>query len=60
MRTRIAGWTIQEQSDAFGFSVGKTNKLIAECKRKYDEVQPFSPLLPPRKTSAKERYMDTH
>ena len=60
MRTRVAGWTISEQASAFGMSISKVNKLVSRCKRKYDEVQPYSPLLPPRRMSAEERYLDTH
>lgn len=60
MRTRVAGWTITEQSMKLNMSTSKVSKMIAILKKKYDEVQKYEPLLPPRKNSAKELYMDTH
>lgn len=60
MRTRVAGWSITKQSIKLGMSRSKVNYLIARCKLKYDGVQKYSPILPPRKNSAKELYMDNH
>ena len=60
MRTRMAGWTITRQSMELGMSVSKVNKIINRLKIKYDSVQPYSTILPKRKFSAKETYMDTH
>lgn len=60
MRTRVAGWTVTEQSMKLGMSVSKVNKITQRLKVKYDGVQPYSCILPPRKFSAKETYMDTH
>lgn len=60
MRTRVAGWTIVEQSMRLGMSVSKVNFIIKRLKKKYDSVQPYSPILPPRKSSVEETYMDTH
>lgn len=60
MRTRVAGWTIVEQSMRLGMSVSKVNFIIKRLKSKYDAVQPYSPILPPRKSSVQETYMDTH
>lgn len=60
LRTRVEGWTITEQSMKLGMSEAKVNKIIARLKVKYDNAQKFEPLLPPRKFSAKETYMDTH
>lgn len=60
IRTRVAGWTITEQSMKLGMSVSKVNAIVARLKVKYDKVQPYSPLLPPRRFSAKETYMDEH
>lgn len=60
MRTRVAGWTITEQSMKLGMSVSKVNKLTKRCKVKYDNCQKHSLLLPPRKFSAQETYQDTH
>lgn len=60
MRTRMMGWTITQQSIELGMSKSKIDKIIKRLKIKYDMVQPHSDLLPPRKSSAKETYMDTH
>lgn len=60
MRTRMQGWTITKQSMEFHMSVSKVNRIIKRLKVKYDQVQPHSDLLPPRRFSAKETYMDTH
>lgn len=60
MRTRIAGWTRVEQSNKLGMSLATVDRHIARLKVKYDRVQKYSPLLPPRKESAEELYMDTH
>lgn len=58
MRTRIAGWSRQKQSMEFGMSVSTLDKIISRLKVKYDLVQKYNPLLPPRKTSAQETFMD--
>lgn len=60
MRTRIAGWSRSKQAMALHISVETLDRLIRLLKQKYDKVQPLSPLLPPRKFSAKETWMDTH
>ena len=60
MRTRAAGYTITEQSIKLGMSTRKIDRIIQRLKIKYDLVQPYSVLLPPRKYSAEETYMDTH
>lgn len=60
MRTRVQGWTVTKQSIELGMSVSKVNFIIKRLKKKYDAVQPYSAILPPRKTSAAEIYMDTH
>lgn len=60
LRTRIAGWTITEQSMRLGMSVSKVNRITRRLKAKYDDAQKYSPILPPRKTSAQEIYQDTH
>lgn len=43
-----------------GMSLAKVDKITARLKEKYDGVQRYSAILPPRKTSSKETYMDTH
>lgn len=58
MRTRAAGWTITEQSIKLGMSTATVNRIIKRLKTKYDRVQKTSVILPIRKPSAKETYMD--
>lgn len=60
MRTRVAGWTITKQSMEFHMSKSKVDKIISSLKAKYDDVQQYDPILPPRRTSKEEEYMDTH
>lgn len=60
IRTRCAGWTRIQQAEKLGMSVATVDRHIANLKRKYDEVQQYDVLLPPRKTSPEEVYMDTH
>ena len=60
MRTRAAGHTITEQSIELNMCTRKIDYIIAKLKKKYDAVQPYSVLLPPRKNSAKELYMDNN
>lgn len=52
--------TISEQADMLGMSRSKVNYLIKRLKIKYDNAQKFSVILPPRKFSVKETYMDEH
>jgi DNA invertase Pin-like site-specific DNA recombinase len=60
LRTRAKGMTITEQAMTFNCSKSTIDRTIAELKKKYDAVQPYSVLLPPRKISKEEIYMDTH
>lgn len=60
IRTRVAGWTRTEQSIKLGLSVPTIDRAIKRCKVKYDNAQKYSPILPPRRFSVKEVYMDTH
>lgn len=60
MRTRVAGWSRVEQSMKLGMSLSTVDRLIARLKVKYDNVQKYNPILPPRKNSAQETWMDTH
>lgn len=60
LRTRASGWTIQQQALAFSVSVSTINRTIKKLKKKYDIAQKHNVLLPPRKKSAEELYMDTH
>lgn len=60
IRTRVAGWTIKKQAMELGMSESKISKIIARLKIKYDAVQKYDPVLPPRKNSVQELYMDSH
>lgn len=60
MRTRLAGWSRTRQSMELHMSLRKIDTIISRLKRRYDLVQPYSDILPPRRFSAKETYMDTH
>lgn len=60
LRTRVAGWSITKQSIELGMSVSTVNRIVAKLKKKYDRVSVNNPLLPPRKSSEKETWMDTH
>lgn len=58
IRTRVAGWSRQKQSMEFGMSLSTIDRHIAMLKKKYDLVQKYNPILPPRKFSKEEVYMD--
>lgn len=60
MRTRAAGWTRTQQMMEFHISESTLDRAIRRLKKKYDAAQRASMILPPRKDSAKELYMDTH
>lgn len=60
LETRMKNWTITKQSMEFHMSRSKIDKIIARLKVKYDNVQPYSDILPKRKFSVQETYMDTH
>ena len=58
MRTRVHGWTITKQSYELNMSESNIKKIIARLKKKYDNAEKYSAILPPRKQSEKELYMD--
>ena len=58
LRTRIYGWTVREQADRLNMSVSSVNRIIKRLKNKYDDVEKFSTILSPRKSSEKEKYLD--
>ena len=58
LRTRVAGWTRTEQSMKLGLSMATLDRIIKRLNIKYDNVQKYSPILPPRKYSVDETYMD--
>ena len=60
LETRIKGWTVKMQATELNMAESTVHAYIRQIKKKYDEVQPHSDILPPRRHSAKEDYMDTH
>lgn len=60
LRTRVAGWTVSQQADYMGVSNSTVNRYIKTLKEKYDNVSKYNPLLPPRKPSKEEEYMDNN
>lgn len=60
MKTRMQGMTRVEQSLKFQISLASVDRIISRLKVKYDSVQKHSDVLPPRRFSAKETYMDSH
>lgn len=49
LRTRIAGWSRVKQSMEFNMSVSTVDCIIHSINIKYDQVQPFSNILPKRR-----------
>jgi hypothetical protein len=49
IRTRVAGWSRVKQAMELNLSVSSIDRIINRLKRKYDEVQKYDPILPPRK-----------
>lgn len=60
LRTRIAGWSRTKQCMELNISLSTLDKRISALKKKYDKVSRYNPLLPPRKTSAEETWMDNN
>lgn len=60
LRTRVAGWPRTRQANELNMSVSTVDRIISRLKRKYDNVQRFDPILPKRRESAAENWMDTH
>ena len=58
MRTRVAGWTRTKQSRELHMSISTIDRIIRRLKKRYDKVAEYDPILPPRKASAEEVYMD--
>lgn len=58
MRTRVAGWTRKEQAQKLNMDVSTIDYHIKILKQKYDEAQKYNPLLPPRKNTSAEIYLD--
>ena len=49
LKTRIAGWSRVKQSMEMNLSVSTIDSIIRMIGIKYDMVQPYSNILPPRK-----------
>ena len=60
LRTRVAGWSRTKQAVELNMSIANVDKIISKLKKKYDNVQKYNPLLPPRKPSDQETWMDSH
>ena len=60
LRTRAAGWSRTKQAVELNMSIANVDKIISKLKKKYDNVQKYNPLLPPRKPSDQETWMDSH
>lgn len=60
LRTRVAGWSRTKQAMELNISISTVDAIIARLKKKYDNVAKYNPLLPPRKSSAQETWMDNN
>lgn len=60
IRTRVAGWSRQAQAQRLGMSISTVDRLISSLKKKYDDVQPYDAILPPRRTSEQEEWLDNN
>ena len=48
LRTRIAGWSRVKQSMEYNLSLQTVDRIIKTINQKYDQVQPYSTVLPKR------------
>lgn len=60
IRTRVAGWSRQKQARELNMSLSSIDKRIDTLKKKYDNAQKYNPILPPRRESAQETWMDNN
>lgn len=60
LRTRVSGWSITKQAMELNLSPATVSRIIKRIKQKYDAVQKFDPLLPPRRPSAQETWQDNN
>lgn len=58
LRTRIMGYSITQQAQLLNCSESTVSRTVSFLKQKYDDVQPYSDKLPPRKMSKHEEWMD--
>lgn len=60
MYDRMRGMTRTQMSIEYNCSLATIDRTIKKLKKVYDDVQPHSDILKPRKFSAQETYMDEH
>lgn len=61
MESRIRNIPISAQADFLGVSESSVHRMVNLLKKKYDVCQKLHPdVMPIRKSSAKETWMDTH
>lgn len=60
LRTRIMGYSITQQAQLMNCSDSTISRTIAALKRKYDDVEPYSEKLPPRRDSNEEHWQDNN
>lgn len=56
LETRIKGWNRAAQCTELHLTTSTLDAIISGLKTKYDNVQPLSPILPPRQKNAKETW----
>lgn len=54
----VKHWTRTKQHMELHMSMSKLDRIISSLKEKYDGVQPYSDILPKRKYSKEEKYLD--
>lgn len=60
MRLRCSNFSRTEIAEILHMELSTLDHQVARLKKKYDEAQKTSIILPKRKWSAKETYLDTH
>lgn len=60
LRMRIMGYSITQTSMDLNISESAVHRMIGKMKIKYDDVQPYSDVLPKRRKSKTEEWQDTH
>ena len=58
IRLRVGGYTNEQIALKLGLSRSTVNRYTKRLKQKYDNVEKYSALLPPRKKNAKELFAD--
>ena len=60
LRGRIMGITVKEMAVIYDMGESTIHRIIDNLRKKYDICQKYSDVLPPRRMSKEEEYMDTH